>query len=30
MQIADVKPVEIRAQYSILGLKQLLPEWFHA
>lgn len=30
MQIADVKPVEIRAQYSIFGLKQLLPEWFHA
>ena len=30
MQIADVKPVEIRAQYSIFGLKQLLPEWFRA
>lgn len=30
MQVGDVKPVEIRAQYSIFGLKQLLPDWFHA
>lgn len=30
IKIANVKPVEIRGEYSIFGLKQLLPEWFHA
>jgi len=28
--IADIKPVELKSQYSIFSLKKLLPEWFGA
>jgi pilus assembly protein CpaE len=30
MKIAGVSPVKIQSQYSIFGLKRLLPEWFGA